>query len=103
MDRELPFTLALPWLLVSGLLLGGDAALGQEPERAAYRAVELELPADVLASALAVDGDGTLYVGSAEGRILRVRRPDARGARVEWSVFARTFDHPCGLLARTAG
>ena len=99
MDRKMPFTLALQWLLVSGLLLGGRAAQAQESERAAYRIVELELPADVLASALAVDGDGTLFVASAEGRILRVRRPEPRGAQVEWSVFARTFDHPCGLLA----
>lgn len=68
-----------------------------------YAIRELDLPANVLASAVAVDHDGTLYVGSAEGRILRVRRlaRSERGQRlpVEWSVFASTFDHPCGLLA----
>jgi len=99
MDREVKRSPALPWLFVGGLLVGCGTVLGQDSERAAYRSVELELPQDVLASALAVDGDGTLYVGSAEGSILRVRRPDPRGSRVEWSVFARTFDHPCGLLA----
>jgi len=93
--------LGRPWLarLVTTAALVGTVALGQDPERAAYRVVELDLPEDVLASALAVDRDGTLYVGSAEGAILRVRRLESGGPAVEWSVFSRTFDHPCGLLA----
>lgn len=84
------------------LLAGETRVRGAEAERqvGGYLVRKLPLPPDILPSCMTVRGDGTLFVGSMDGDVLRVVDSDGDGLLDRYARWAGTLPHwPLGLRA----